>query len=337
MRVALQRLPAAVGHGAGALRARIGGLSATVRRRLLVAGLLAGLLLTAYYAWFRDSSLVAVEEVTVTGATTDDAARIRSRLTEAAQGMTTLHVDEEALMRALPVGAAVADLRVSTDFPHGMTIEVVQSPAVAVLVAPGKRMAVAADGTVLKGVKAANVPTINVQSVPGRGRVNRGRARQLVAAAAAAPHALRTRIERLRYLSAKGLVAYLARGPQVILGDTSNLAAKWATAAAILADPESRGASYVDVSLPDRPVAGGVDVPQPEPEQPPAGSGAPPTPATPGATPAQPGATPGAQGSPSTPGTGVGTTPGAAGPGGTSPGAGTPGAQGTAPTPGATP
>jgi hypothetical protein len=169
-------------------------------------------------------------------------------------------------------------------------------------------MAVAGDGSVLKGVRAGDVPVINVASVPGSGRLGRGRARQLVAVAAAAPASLRARIERVRYLSAKGLVAYLESGPQVILGDAGNLAGKWAAAAAILADEESRGASYVDVSLPDRPVAGGVDVPQPEPEQPPAGTGA--TPA-PGAAPAAPGgaaspATPGA-----TPAPGAATPPGA--------------------------
>jgi cell division septal protein FtsQ len=302
-------LPVAVGHGAGALRARVGSLSPRVRRWLLAALAGLALLATLYYAWFRDSSLVAVEEVTVIGIKTDDAPRIRARLAAVARDMTVLHVDEEKLMRALPVGAAVADLRVRTDFPHGMTIEVVQSPAVAVLVAPGRRMPVAGDGTVLKGARSGNVPTIGVDAVPGSGRLGRGRARQLVAAAAAAPVALRSRIERMRYLSAKGLVAYLERGPQVILGDASSLSAKWAAAAAILADGESRGASYVDVSLPDRPVAGGVDVPQPEPEQPPAGTGA--VPAQPGATPAQPGATPAQPAAPAAPAQTTPAPPGA--------------------------
>lgn len=302
MRVALRMVPGAIGHGAGALRARVGALSPRARRWVWGALAVLALLATLYYAWFRHSSFVAVEDVQITGIRTDDAPRIRARLAAAARDMTVLNVDEEALMRALPVGAAVADLRVTTDFPHGMTIEVVQSPAVAVLVAPGKRIGVAADGSVLKGVKAGDVPAISVASAPGSGRLGRGRTRQLVAAAAAAPGPLRARVERVRYLSAKGLVAYLESGPQVVLGDAGNLSAKWAAAAAILADKESRGASYVDVSLPDRPVAGGVDVPQPEPEQPPAGTGAaPPQPAAPGTAPTQPGAAP-TQPAPTSPG-----------------------------------
>ena len=284
----LRMLPGAVGHGAGALRARVGGLSAATKRRLLLALAVLALLATVYYGWFRDSSFVAVKDVTVSGLTTEDAPKIRARLIAAARDQSTLHVDKDALMAALPAGSAVADLRITTDFPHGMRIEVIQSSAVAVLVAPGRRMPVAADGSLLSGVRAANVPAIHVGALPGSGRLGRGRAQELVAVAAAAPRPLRTRIERIRKLPGKGLVAYVERGPQVILGDSTSLAAKWAAAAAVLADGASRGASYVDVTFPDRPVAGGVDVPQPEPEQPPAGTGVPPAPGT-TPTPAVPG------------------------------------------------
>ena len=305
---AVPRVAGAVGHGAGALRARVGGLSARSKRRLLGLAAVLLLLATVYFTWFRDSSFVAVEEVTVTGVVTEDGARIRARLVDAARQQSTLHVDEEALMRALPAGAAVADLRVTTDFPHGMRIEVVQHPPVAVLVAPGRRIAVAADGSLLKGVRSSSVPSIVVGALPRRGRLGRGRALRLVSAASATPTALRSRVERIRQLPGKGLVAYLERGPQVILGDASSLNSKWAAAAAVLADGASRGAAYVDVSIPERPVAGGVQVPQPEPEQPAAPSGgadgtpvAPGTPATP-ATPAAPGAAPQAA-PPATPGT----------------------------------
>jgi cell division protein FtsQ len=302
----------AVGHGAGALRTRVGGLSATSKRRLLMLLAVLALLATVYLAWFRDSSFVAVEDVSVTGLTTEDAPKIRARLIAAARDMTTLHVDEEALMRALPAGAAVADLRVTTDFPHGLRITVVQSPAVAVLAMPGRRVAVAADGSLLKGVRGGNVPTIDVGALPNSGRLGRGRAKELVAVAVAAPPALRRRIGKVRKVPGKGLVAYVESGPQLIFGDSSSLAAKWAAAAAVLADGESRGASYVDVSIPGRPVAGGLSVPQPEAEQPPAGAGA-----APGTTPAVPGTTPGAAGTPGavTPGTPVAPVqPGAAAP-----------------------
>jgi cell division protein FtsQ len=310
---ALPRVAGAVGHGAGALRSRVGGLSARTKRRLLAAFAILALLAAVYFAWFRDSSFVAVEQVTVTGLVTEDAGRIRKRLIHAAEQQSTLHVDEEALLRALPAGAAVADLRVTTDFPHGMRIEVVQHPPVAVLIAPGTRVAVAADGSLLKGVRAGSVPSIVVGALPRSGRLGRGRGLRLVRVAAAAPAALRSRVERIRQLPGKGLVAYLERGPQVILGDASALSAKWVAAAAVLADGASRGASYVDVRIAERPVAGGVDVPQPEPEpeQPAAGAvpgaQAPATPATPGA-PAAPGTAPPGTAPPATPETAPTTT-----------------------------
>jgi cell division protein FtsQ len=279
---ALPRVAGAVGHGAGALRSRVGGLSARSKRRLLALACVLLLLATLYHVWFRDSSFVAVEEVSVTGLVTEDASRIRARLIHAAEQQTTLHVDEEALMRALPAGAAVAELRVTTDFPHGMLIEVVQRPPVAVLVGPGRRVAVAEDGSLLKGVRTSNVPSIVVGALPRTGRLGRGRALRLVGAASAAPTALRSRVERIRQLPGKGLVAYLERGPQVILGDARALSTKWAAAAAVLADDASRGASHVDVRIPERPVAGGVEVPQPEPEQPVTpGAETPPAPVTP--------------------------------------------------------
>ncbi len=49
------------------------------------------------WLWLRDSSLVAVKHVTVTGASGPDAARIRSALDAAARNMTTLDVHMDTL------------------------------------------------------------------------------------------------------------------------------------------------------------------------------------------------------------------------------------------------
>jgi len=51
---------------------------------------------------------------------------------------------------------------------------------------------------------------------------------------------------------------HLRNGPRLIFGNDSRPFAKWAAAAAVLADPSSKGATYVDVRLPGRPVAGGL-------------------------------------------------------------------------------
>ena len=54
-----------------------------VRRRLIAALLVAAAFFALYRLWFRDSSFVSVQHVTVTGLTTKDAPQIRTALTAA--------------------------------------------------------------------------------------------------------------------------------------------------------------------------------------------------------------------------------------------------------------
>lgn len=260
--------------------------SARTRRRLLAVLLLGGVLGAAYLAWFRDSSFVRVERVSVTGLTGTDASRERAALVAAAKRMTTLHVDEAALRDALGSSAAVDAVHVTAEFPHGLRIQVVEKAPVAVLAYGNERVAVGSGGVMLPDVEPVprELPAIEVGALPSGMRLGAGRARRLVAAAAAAPPTLLERIERLREVPGRGLVAYLADGPLVILGSAAQLDAKWTAAAAILADETSSGAAYVDVRLPDRPVAGGLDLPPPAPDEQPGAADAPAPVPAPGAT-----------------------------------------------------
>ena len=265
MRAAAATLPRAGGRlrlVAGALGRSARAPSTRVKRLLLLALVLVLAIGAAYTFWFRDSSFVRVERVTVTGLTGTDAPRERAGVIAAAKGMTTLHYDEAALRRALGAGATIEAVRVIPDFPHGLRIEVVEKTPVAVLVYGSERVAVGSGGVLLPDVRPIprSLPPIAVGALPSGPRLGDGRARRLVSAAASAPAALRARVVRLRELPGKGLFADLRDGPEVILGSPSDLVAKWTAAAAILADPGSRGASYIDVRLPDRPVAGGLDV-----------------------------------------------------------------------------
>ena len=235
-------------------------LSPRGRRFVAIALLIAAALGALYMLWFRDSSFVRVERVRVTGVTGRDAQRLRARLDYAARQMTTLHVDEHALMRALGRNAGVRSLSVRTDFPHAMRIAIVQQLPVAVLVFGGDRAPVAANGLLLPAMPATGVPAIDVGALPAHGRLGHGRALRLVSCAAAATSDLAPRIDRIRELPGKGLVAFVRNGPQIIFGGSTLLSEKWIAAAAVLADPSSRGASYVDVRLPDRPVAGGLQL-----------------------------------------------------------------------------
>ncbi|MDP4603720.1 MAG: FtsQ-type POTRA domain-containing protein, partial [Solirubrobacteraceae bacterium] len=113
---------------------------------VVVSLLVAAAFLLGGWVWLRDSSLVAVESVTVTGASGLGAPAVRSSLTGAAQQMTTLNVDRGALNAVVARFPLVKGISVKTDFPHGMAIVVYERRPVAALVGPGGALAVAADG-----------------------------------------------------------------------------------------------------------------------------------------------------------------------------------------------
>src|ERR1700754_502188 len=105
-------------------------------RRLLRLGL--GLIvllacMAAGWMWLRDSSLVAVRTVQITGVTASDGDQVKSALEAAALEMTTLHVNPEALQDATSSLSSVASVQVASDFPHTLRIHVTERRAVAAL------------------------------------------------------------------------------------------------------------------------------------------------------------------------------------------------------------
>src|SRR3954447_1428997 len=237
-------------------------------RRLLAGLVLAAILMAGAFLWLRDSSLVRVERVTVSGAGGPEAPRVREALTQAARDMTTLHVRMGALRDAVRSFPTVKDVRVDRHLLHGLKITIVGRPAVAALTGAGARVAVAADGTLLRGAQIPDdVPSLKVDTPPGGPRLDGGRAALALAMVAAAPPAMRAHVERT-YMGHEGLEASLRDGPDVIAGDAKRLRAKWIAAARVLGDPGAKGARYVDVRVPERAVAGGLPTPDQETPQP---------------------------------------------------------------------
>jgi len=223
----------------------------------LIAALVAMILLaTGAYFWLRDSSLVAVQRVQVTGATGPDAARIRTALEAAARNMTTLDISMGQLRTAVEPYPDVKSLDVSTQFPHGMRIRVVEQMPVAIVLEAGRRLPVAGDGTLLHDLTpASSLPVIPLRVPPGGPRLT-GKALSEVRLLAAAPYQLLPRIDGVSDGGVHGLVAQLRDGPSIYFGDGRRLVAKWSAATAVLATSGSAGAVYVDVTDPNRPAAG---------------------------------------------------------------------------------
>ena len=231
------------------------------RRRLaILCGALA-VLGTAYMLWLRDSTLVAVEDVTVTGPTGPDAERLRAALDDAARDMTTLHIDRAALVAAAEPFPVVQAIEVEAEFPHGLKVIVTEHRPVAVLVAGSERLPVAADGSVLEGLPTGGpLPEVKAQGPVPDAQLGPGPALDAVRVAGGAPGMLVGRLGEVRRDQDRGLVASVDEGPELIFGTTARLAAKWAAATRVLADPDAAGAEYIDVRLPERPAAGGLAV-----------------------------------------------------------------------------
>jgi cell division protein FtsQ len=208
------------------------------------------------WLWIRDSSLVAVRKVTITGVYGPDARQIRSALTLAARNQTTLDVRVSALRTAIGPYPVVKDVRVSTQFPHGLRIRVIEQLPVGALFAGGQAVAVSGDGTLLHDIAAGSLPKIPVRLMPGGSQVTDRSTLDALALLSVTPARLLSRIAQVTDGSAHGLVVQLRSGPSIYFGDASELDAKWTAATEVLADSSSAGALYIDVTDPSRPAAG---------------------------------------------------------------------------------
>jgi len=239
-------------------RPRLPRLLRRFRSRLALIAVLVSLpLLGGGWLLLRNSSLVAVSHVRVTGAAGPQASAIEAALETAARHMSTLNVNVAALRAAVAPFHIVRGLHVRSSFPHGLRIAVEEERPVAALLVEGARTAVAADGVVLgQALLRASLPAVQASSAPPvGGRVSNYYVRVSLAVVAAAPRPLARLITRA-FLAPQGVAVELHGGLVAYFGDASRPHAKWISLARVLADPSSGGATYVDVRLPERPAAG---------------------------------------------------------------------------------
>jgi cell division protein FtsQ len=228
-----------------------------VRRRVIAAAIALLALYAGYMLWFRNLSLFSVDEVTITGATTNEP-EIRAAVEEAARGMTTLHLKDGELRRAVAQFPTVASVGASTSFPHSMHVTITERLPVAFIKVGPTRTAVSADGYLLVGASFDPKHLPRIEGVTGRTPRLDGDAAAEAAILGAIPAPLRDRVTGSSWDDAQGgVVVGLDGGPDLRFGDGSGARDKWTAAVAVLSSSEHGSPSYLDVSVPDRPVAGG--------------------------------------------------------------------------------
>jgi cell division protein FtsQ len=241
---------------------RIPALPPRLRRRMLALTVVALVFGGLYMFVLRDLGLVAVQKVQVTGlANSRDSARATAALQQAARKSTTLHVDHRALAAVTAEYPVIKSIAVHTNFPTGMRIDVLQQRPAALLLAGGRRIAVAGDGSILADVPHTGLPTVRVAggSVPDK-RLTPSGTLDAVRMAGGAPAALTPSLQSVTRQGDKGWVIQMHDGPDLIFGPATRIAFKWEAAARVLADRDAAGADYIDLRIPDRPAAGGLPV-----------------------------------------------------------------------------
>ena len=203
----------------------------------------------------RDSALFSVDQVTVVGLSPTADGRVLEALDRAARAQTTTDFSVAAVRSAVAPYSLIQGLRVATEVPHGVRIIVRERHAIARLDVDHHLFGLAADGTVISGLRELGSGAIvRSSSYPHAGATRDPFALLALTLLRDAPTALRHRVSSVA-TPGGNLTFYLRGGPRLIFGNAALPHAKWLAAAAVLADPGSRGAVYIDLRVPSRPAA----------------------------------------------------------------------------------
>jgi cell division septal protein FtsQ len=171
--------------------------------------------------------------------------------------MTTLNMSIAKLESAVSRYTYVRRVTVTSEGAHAVVIHVDEQVPVATVQVGNQTDVVDGDGRLLPGSTThGQLPVVPLLSVPEGAVVNAPGARAAIAVLAAAPYRLLEHVANATSTSAHGVIVQLRDGPQLYFGPSSQLKQKWTAAVAVLQNRYSAGASYIDVTDPQRPAAG---------------------------------------------------------------------------------
>jgi cell division protein FtsQ len=232
----------------------------TPSRRSLAIGF--GILAAGFgaYGLARETSLFAISRIEVIGGSPQVAAQVRGALAPVV-GASLVGLDGNAVLRRVDALPTVVQASYDRAFPHTLRIMVVPERAAAVLRSGRSTWLVSGRGRVMAGLPSASYPRVPRIWVPARTAVRLGS--ELGAAAGVAARAVglagrfASRIGSAAYAEGS-LVFRLRSGFVLLLGNASDVQLKVAVAERTLPVLPA-GSTYLDVSVPGRPVSGTGD------------------------------------------------------------------------------
>lgn len=216
------------------------------------------------YLTARESSLFAVTRIEVAGAPPTVAAQVRAAL-RFTDGQSLLRLDGDGVVSALERLPPVYRASYDRDFPHTLRIRIVPERPVAVLRRGADSWVVSARGRVIGPVQRGDLRSLpriwlGATALVRVGETLRDPSGSLASRALSSFRGAGLG-GRISFVKAEGgrLVAGLRTGLELRFGPPVDLALKLAVVRSILptlAAPSAGGPRYLDVAVPERPVAG---------------------------------------------------------------------------------
>ena len=232
----------------------------TRRELLMLAAILA--LLGGAYAVARESRVFALRTVTVSGAHPNAAREVQGSLRDVL-GTSLVGLDAADIERRVSALSSVRAARVDRAFPHALTVVVEEERPLAVVRRGTRAWVVAETGTVIRELAWSDLirlprislaPTMSLR--PGLRFTDR-EAQAAVAVLRVFPRRFPLPVVSVR--SAEGAVTIVLDGDLALeLGPPVDVRRKLAAAAAVLRslpEEDRKALAYLDVALPQRPVA----------------------------------------------------------------------------------
>jgi len=238
---------------------RLGRFLPSLRSVIVGVALLAGA--GGSYAVLRTSSAFAIRHIVVTGGSPKVAAEVRRALAPF-RGRSLLGLDAGELARRVDALPSVVSVGYDRGFPHTLRLTVVAEQPVAVLHRGTETWLLSARGRVIRKIPTGTHPGLALIWVPRKARIEVGQtlfSEPALVSARAVALATHFPVHITTASVTHGeLTFHLRSGLLLYLGEPNDIRLKLAIVRRALHQLPA-GTTYLDVSLPGRPVAGTVN------------------------------------------------------------------------------